>query len=800
MSLPRRPRIHVLYEHGPDLAPYSTAYIRLIRPFSHPLVRAHLDVSFGRRLPGERLDAVIIDRLWQPLADLPRLERLITATRAMGAPLLHALDDNFLDLPLERRDWATADQPAVLRRLLAEADGFLVSTPMLAERLAWTGRPVMVVPNALDERLLDASLVGADMPLSRERDPGESDVGVIEAGAPRPSPQRPLTIGYMGTYTHDGDLALVLPALRAVCARHAGRVQLQLLGVAGQEGTLATLADLPLDILRLTPPQMAYPVFLPWFTQVLRWDIGIAPLADTPFNRAKSDLKHLDYAAQGAAGIFSRVTSYRHTVRDGETGLLVPNSIAAWEDGLERLIGDAALRARLATGAADYLRRERSLAVMAPRWTAAVLGLLAGGVGEGVGEGTLGRMGPMGLIRPMDDQLPDEPQSQGVSSRATVGGIGPMRPIGPIRPIPTRTPPPPLRLAVLLERDGAGRPLAPSHLRLLRPLSHPALADRLEAHFPTRPEARGLDALVVDRLWRPDITLPLMAAAIAQARADGAAFVYSIDDNLLDLPAERTDWPSAAHLAIVRHCLAEADGVLVSSQALAERLRPLTRGRIAVLPNALDERLLPRMARGTPPDQGPQGERPLTVGYMGTATHDDDLAMVLPVLTELAALHPGRLSFQVIGGARRRSSREAWRAAGLPVRFLSPWPTDEEYPSFLPWFAAHADWDIAIAPLVDTPFRRCKSDIKFLDYCALETAIVLSDVPPYAATVRHGETGLLAANTPEAWLAALESLVADAALRARLGRAAGRYLREERVLAVRAGDWDGAIRGLLGTA
>ena len=99
---------------------------------------------------------------------------------------------------------------------------------------------------------------------------------------------------------------------------------------------------------------------------------------------------------------------------------------------------------------------------------------------------------------------------------------------------------------MLLERDGAGRPLAPSHLRLLRPLSHPALADRLEAHFPTRPEARGLDALVVDRLWRPDITLPLMAAAIAQARADGAAFVYSIDDNLLDLPAERTDWPSAA--------------------------------------------------------------------------------------------------------------------------------------------------------------------------------------------------------------------------------------------------------------
>jgi processive 1,2-diacylglycerol beta-glucosyltransferase len=794
MSLPRRPRIHVLYEHGPDLAPFSTAYIRLIRPLGHPLVRAHLDVSFGRRLPGEQLDAVIVDRLWQPLADLPRLERLIGAVRGMGARLLHALDDNFLDLPLERRDWATADQPAALKRLMEEADGFLLSTPMLAERLAWTGRPVMVVPNALDERLLDAALVGADMPQPPARDPGESDGGVIEAGAPRPSPQRPLTIGYMGTFTHDGDLALVLPALRTVCARHAGRVRLQLVGVAGQEGTLAALADLPLDVLRLTPPQMAYPLFLPWFTQALRWDIGIAPLADTPFNRAKSDLKHLDYAAQGAAGIFSRVTSYRHTVRDGETGLLVPNSVAAWEEGLERLIGDATLRARLATGAADYLRRERTLAVLAPRWTAAVLGLLGGGVGERFGEGA------MGLIGPMDDQMPDEAQSKDATSRATGGGIGPMRPIGPIAPSPTpsSTPPTPLRLAVLLERDGAGRPLAPSHLRLLRPLGHPALADRLEARFPTRPDARGMDAMVVDRLWRPDISLPLMEEAIFAARAEGAAFIYSIDDNLLDLPAERADWPSAEHLTIVEHCLAAADGVLVSSQALADRLRPLTKGRMAVLPNALDERLLPRTTRGERPTEGLRGERPLTVGYMGTATHDDDLAMVLPALTELAARHPGRLNFEVIGGARRRSSREAWRAAGLPVRFLNPWPTDEEYPSFMPWFTARADWDIAIAPLGDTPFRRCKSDIKFLDYCALETAIVLSDVTPYAATVRHGETGLLVANTPAAWLAGLECLMADAPMRARLGRAARRYLVAERVLAVRAGDWDAAIRSLLG--
>ena len=61
----------------------------------------------------------------------------------------------------------------------------------------------------------------------------------------------------------------------------------------------------------------------------------------------------------------------------------------------------------------------------------------------------------------------------------------------------------------------------------------------------------------------------------------------------------------------------------------------------------------------------------------------------------------------------------------------------------------HLRWDVAIAPLEDDAFTRGKSDLKYLDYAALGIPGVFSDVRPYRDTVRHRETGLLAANEPE---------------------------------------------------
>jgi hypothetical protein len=112
-----------------------------------------------------------------------------------------------------------------------------------------------------------------------------------------------------------------------------------------------------------------YPLFMSWFWQALSWDIALAPLLDTPFNRCKSDLKYLDYAALGASGIYSDLPVYA-SVEHGVTGMRVTNQPDAWADGLYQLVTQPALRRTLAANAYDYLRRERTLSTQIDRWLA----------------------------------------------------------------------------------------------------------------------------------------------------------------------------------------------------------------------------------------------------------------------------------------------------------------------------------------------------------------------------------------------------------------------------------------------
>ncbi len=349
-----RRRIHVVYEWGDDLRPHGSAYIRLIRPLSHPAVRGSLDVTFGRYYDGQPVDAVIVDRLWLPEIrrghDAMSLARaLVVEAHDSGARFIYALDDNLLEM--HGPGASASPQAQVVDYWLCAADGVIVTTEPLRERLAPLNPRVVVVPNALDERLLPGAI------------------------RPGPAGER-LVIGYMGTFTHDEDLLLIVPALREVCARHEGRVEVHLVGVVGRHDTLEALEGLPVRVVAPWPEEGEYPLFMVWLTHRLHWDIALAPLADTPFNACKSDLKHLDYSAMGAAGVYSDVPAYAETVRHGQTGWLAPNDTDAWVEALETLIAQPALRHEMARAAAGYLYGERVLSRCATTLVHAIEGFL----------------------------------------------------------------------------------------------------------------------------------------------------------------------------------------------------------------------------------------------------------------------------------------------------------------------------------------------------------------------------------------------------------------------------------------
>lgn len=89
-------------------------------------------------------------------------------------------------------------------------------------------------------------------------------------------------------------------------------------------------------------------------------DIALLPLNDTEFNRAKSDLKFIEAAGNGAA-VLAAPTVYAATVRDGETGLIY-HSPKEFAQKLDLLICRADLRRRLAENAYRYVAEHRLLA------------------------------------------------------------------------------------------------------------------------------------------------------------------------------------------------------------------------------------------------------------------------------------------------------------------------------------------------------------------------------------------------------------------------------------------------------
>lgn len=101
-----------------------------------------------------------------------------------------------------------------------------------------------------------------------------------------------------------------------------------------------------MDALPAVPVEQ-YPKMLAQF------DIGVAPLADVVFNRAKSDLKFLEYSMAGVAFVGSKDEPYEEAVKHGVNGYLVQNP-KDWLRYIRRLIVDEELRVRMLRSAQEY--------------------------------------------------------------------------------------------------------------------------------------------------------------------------------------------------------------------------------------------------------------------------------------------------------------------------------------------------------------------------------------------------------------------------------------------------------------
>lgn len=337
-------RLHVLFEHGTDLIPFGSSQIRLLRPLTHPKLSATFPMRSGLEYFGEPVDAVVIDRLWRPQINMAFAESIVNDIRRSGAKFVYAVDDNFLDLEMENLDWRPEEgTKRVFEYFMRHADAMLVTTEYLRDRLSKYASNIFVLPNALDERLLG--------PRPHDRADDER-----------------ITIGYMGTRTHDEDLRMIFPVLRKILSAFGDKVRVQLLGGAAKDSTILEMAEMGVEVISPPPFVRLYEKFVPWFVENIHWDIGLSPLRDTPFARCKSDIKYLDYSAAGITGIYSQVPAYQHSVKHLRTGYLVDNTSASWQAAIEHLIQEPDLRTAIALAAEKDLLKNRTLDANVDRW------------------------------------------------------------------------------------------------------------------------------------------------------------------------------------------------------------------------------------------------------------------------------------------------------------------------------------------------------------------------------------------------------------------------------------------------
>lgn len=210
----------------------------------------------------------------------------VREARLAGQVVVQDIDDWFGGLPTSNRAYHTthvrADDSSNVGHyfgVLAASDLIIASTPYLAERVERRcGRPTVVIRNAID----------------------------LDRWMPHPQPTTP-TLGWVGALSHRASDLEQLRGLAHQVVGHGYAAEFHHSGWQPGVAPASVRLGLRPDEVSTLPmaPIESYPFLLDPI------DVGVVPLEDVPFNRAKSAIKGMEYAAAGIPFVASATNEYR---------------------------------------------------------------------------------------------------------------------------------------------------------------------------------------------------------------------------------------------------------------------------------------------------------------------------------------------------------------------------------------------------------------------------------------------------------------------------------------------------------
>jgi tetratricopeptide (TPR) repeat protein len=268
----------------------------------------------------------------------------------------------------------------------------------------------------------------------------------------------------------------------------------------------------------------------------------------------------------------------------------------------------------------------------------------------------------------------------------------------------------------------------------------------------------GADLLVLHLIGEMDM-LPI----VAERKRRGLATVYEISDNFMAFPpwANIKLWfNDPVNLATTFQLIRLSDAVQGVSEVLLEKFGFLHERRRVFENQIMEMGPIPRIP----------GEE-LVIGWGGSLGHTEDIQEIVPVIQGICRKYPHvRFAFM---GNREQYEQVFGSVANDQFYYREPGDLSDYY-NFLDGL------DIGIAPLLDTAYNICRSDVKFIEYASRGVVPVVSDVDPYKKHTRHGVNAFLF-ESPESLGNVLEMLVKDKYLMQGVKENAYEYVKKERM-------------------
>lgn len=256
-----------------------------------------------------------------------------------------------------------------------------------------------------------------------------------------------------------------------------------------------------------------------------------------------------------------------------------------------------------------------------------------------------------------------------------------------------------------------------SYYRAAGPLSDLTHRYGVEITYPGGigwPDIAGADILF---LQRPCTKEAVQAAKMAHRM--GLPVWIDWDDDPFHVPVSNAAFETYAKKEIranILELLAIAGEVTVSTPALAEVMAPTTKN-VTVIPNAIDTRFLPMPVT-----------RPDTLNavlWRGSATHTEDLETVTAQFRDIVQENPetlfgffGHIPTRIVCSDRTTAFPNV-RVRGMTDLFI--------YFQAVRQFAPK----VAVFPLVDDVFNRCKSNISWLETTVAGAVMLAPEIPEF---------------------------------------------------------------------